>query len=768
MALDLIEQSYPVDEAGITARAVHQLERGEADGSGTPARWRATGSDPRFALDDNRGSPLRVRGGWYWLAIEFATDSGELHAPRLYVDYGGGYSETDSFPLAALAGAHGIAGVVRFTKHVQRLRFDPANRASEFTLGRITLKRLSKPAAALSLYRAIASRDGQPLRLAREALTIAWRGRPRLRGVGDWLYQRYAGLEASIPLEYPDWVARFDTYGWSERRRMARDAQALQDPPLISLVMPVYNTPEAWLKRCIESVRRQVYPHWELCIADDASNAPHVRRMLRRYARRDRRIKVVFRESNGHISAASNSALELAGGEWIALLDHDDELPAHALYAVAQAIHEHPDARLIYSDEDKINERGQRFDPYFKPDWNYDLFLGQNMISHLGVYHADLVRSVGGFREGFEGSQDYDLALRCIERIQSGQILHIPRVLYHWRAIAGSTALAPDEKNYAAVAGGRALQEHFARTGEAARAEVHSFGYRVRRGFNGDPPSVSLIIPTRDRIDLLRVCVESILERTEYPDYEIIVVDNQSVEPGTFEYFESLRGRDRVRVLRYDEPFNFSSINNYAVAHSRGELVGLINNDIEAIHSDWLTEMASHAVRPEIGAVGAMLYYPNDTIQHAGVLLGPGGVAGHLYCGMPRGHRGQMSRALVAQELSVITAACVVVKRKIYDEVGGLDPQLQVAFNDVDFCLRILAAGYRNLWTPFAELYHHESASRGYEDTPEKQARFEREIKFMQSRWGDSLLRDPAYNANLTLTGEPFGLAVPPRVARLQ
>lgn len=303
--------------------------------------------------------------------------------------------------------------------------------------------------------------------------------------------------------------------------------------------------------------------------------------------------------------------------------------------------------------------------------------------------------------------------------------------------------------------------------GEAARVEVHPFGYRMRRGFKDKMPSVSLIIPTRDRLDLLRVCVGSILERTEYPDFEVVIVDNQSVECETLEYFENLRKRHNVRVLRYDAPFNFSEINNFAAAQSRGELVGLINNDIEVTHADWLHEMASHAVRPEIGAVGAMLYYPNDTIQHAGVLLGPGGVAGHIYCGMPRGHRGQMSRALVAQEMSAVTAACLMVRRKVYEDVGGLDPELQVAFNDVDFCLRIRAAGYRNLWTPFAELYHHESATRGYEDTPEKQARFESEVKFMQSRWGEILLKDPAYNPNLTLTGTPFGLAVPPRVRRL-
>ena len=728
--------------------------------------WRSTGNDPHFELTDATGQSLRLAAGWYLLHVDMQVGDDESVVPRIYPDYGHGYAETEAVRLEALAHGKGITGVLRFLRDVQAVRYDPLDRAGEFSLGRVRLTRLSRFGAAARMMRAIVAQERSPWRTLCEFARLAWQERARLRGFGDWLYNWHHGARDADAVGYAAWVERYDSLQPEDLRRLARSVKALPSQPLISLVMPTYNTPKRCLERCIDSVRAQVYPNWELCIADDASTAPHVRHLLQRYAQKDARIKVTLRETNGHISAASNSALALAKGEWIALLDHDDELPPHALLTVVEAINAHPEAGLFYSDEDKIDERGQRFDPYFKPDWNYDLFLGQNMICHLGVYRAALVREVGGFRLGFEGSQDYDLALRCIERLQPSQIRHLPQVLYHWRAIAGSTAVSMDEKGYAALAAKRALQEHLARVGAEAEVEIYRHGYRVRRHLRGEfAPMVSLIVPTRDRVHLLRTCVESILERTSYPNYEIVVVDNQSSEPDALAYLYSLRTRGRVRVLRYDEPFNFSAINNYAVAQCDGAIIGLVNNDIETIHADWLDEMVSQAVRPEIGAVGAMLYYPNDTIQHAGVMLGIGGVAAHVYCGAPRGCSGQMSRALLAQGMSVVTAACLLVRREVYEQVGGLDERLQVAFNDVDFCLRVREAGYTNLWTPYAELYHHESASRGYEDTPEKKRRFEGEVHFMLERWGEALKEDPAYNPNLTLTGAPFDLAFPPRAA---
>jgi GT2 family glycosyltransferase/glycosyltransferase involved in cell wall biosynthesis len=566
--------------------------------------------------------------------------------------------------------------------------------------------------------------------------------------------------------DYPAWVRRFDTPSLDQMVSVRAWIETL-DPaqcPHISLLMPTYNPPAQWLVKAIESVRAQYYPHWELCIADDASTEPHVRRILEDYARRDERIRIMLRETNGHISAASNSALALATGEFIALLDHDDELAPHALSEVVLALVQQPDLEFIYSDEDKIDEHGQRFTPYFKPDWNPDLLLAQNYTSHFSVFRTTRLRAIGGFREGYEGSQDWDLTLRATEGLDPARIRHLPRVLYHWRAIPGSTALSVDEKSYPVEAARKALADHFDRCGERVDLELLPGNYwRAKRALPQAIPLVSLVIPTRNRVDLLSTCLGSILEKTRYPRFEIIVVDNRSDDPATLDYLSRLDSQ-RIRVLRYDEPFNYSAINNYAAAHVRGEIIGLLNNDLEVINGDWLDEMVSQAVRPEIGCVGAMLYYPDDTIQHAGVILGLGGVANHAYYKAPRSTDHHFNRAHLVQSYSAVTGACLLVRKEIFDTIGGLNEQdLPIAFNDVDFCLRVMEAGYRNLWTPFAEFYHHESATRGTEDTSEKLERFKNEVAYMRQRWGRLLDNDPAYNRNLSLQHQDFSLSFPPR-----
>lgn len=569
--------------------------------------------------------------------------------------------------------------------------------------------------------------------------------------------------------DYAEWIRRYDTLTGEGRDQMREGLDRMMKQPLISVVMPTYNPKPDWLIEAIESVRKQIYPHWELCIADDASTDQAVRPILERYAKEDPRIKVVFREQNGHISAASNSALELVTGEWVALLDHDDLLAEQALFWVADAINCNPDVRLIYSDEDKLDEVGKRCDPYFKCDWNADLFYSHNLITHLGVYRSDLLNAIGGFKVGLEGAQDYDLALRCIEYIEPKQIHHIPRVLYHWRVHAESTAQSADAKPYAMLAGERALNEHFQRQKINASAELIGHGFRVHYDLPNNQPMVSLIIPTRNGLKLIRQCVESILKKTTYTNYEILIVDNGSDDPATLQYFKELESEARVRVLRDDRPFNYSALNNAAVKVARGELIGLINNDIEVISPEWLSEMVSIALQPKVGAVGAKLWYPNNTLQHGGVVLGIGGFAGHSHKHLPHRQYGYVGRASLIQSFSAVTAACLIIRKTIYEEVGGLnETDLQVAFNDVDFCLRVGEAGYRNVWTPEAELYHHESATRGYEDTPEKQARFAKEGLYMKQRWSVLLLNDPAYSPNLTLDYEDFSLAWPPRVPYLK
>ncbi|CAM3313606.1 glycosyltransferase [Pseudomonas floridensis] len=565
--------------------------------------------------------------------------------------------------------------------------------------------------------------------------------------------------------DYSAWIKRYDTLSDGDRQAMLDDIVTWDSPPFISVIMPVFDPPLDLLRDAIDSIRQQVYPHWELCIADDASRQPAVRDFLKKVQRQHAQIKVVLRSENGHISAASNSALELARGRYVALMDHDDLLPEHALYWVARTIVRHPEAGVIYSDEDKIDQQGRRSDPYFKSDWNAFLFRSQNMISHLGVYQRDLVNRVGRFRTGFEGSQDYDLALRCIEKLNPAQIIHIPRVLYHWRIHAGSTAVAPEEKPYAVHAAVKALNDHLHRTGRKAETELLPFGmYRVHYALPEALPLVSLIIPTRNAWALLKQCIDSIQRLTTYPNYEIIVIDNGSDEAESLMYFAQIDQQSNIRVLRGDGPFNYSALNNRAVSQAHGQLVGLINNDIEIASPDWLENMVSLALQPEVGAVGARLWFPDDRLQHGGVILGIGGIANHAHKFLPKGQYGYFGRAMLIQEFSAVTAACLVIRKSVFEQVGGLDEvNLKIAFNDVDFCLRVQEAGYVNVWTPYAELYHYESATRGFEDSPEKQARFNTEVAYMARRW-PGIKSDYAYNPNLTLDHVDFGLAWPPRI----
>ena len=578
--------------------------------------------------------------------------------------------------------------------------------------------------------------------------------------------KRKIGTLRKVNGDYAEWVRRYDTFDEAKRNQISDRISELPYQPLISVIMPVYNPPISFLEAAIRSVQNQLYPHWELCIADDASTNPDVPTLLSRYASEDARIKVIYREKNGHISAASNSALELATGEFVALLDHDDELPEHALYCIAEAINQHSQASIIYSDEDKINEVGNRFDPYFKCDFNYELFLAQNMISHLGVYRRTLLDEIGGFRAGYEGSQDYDLALRALEKIEPTQIVHVPHVLYHWRAIPGSTARNVNEKNYALEAARQAVQDHLQRCDIEAvvspAPESPEYN-RVQFRLPAVLPLVSIIIPTRDRADLLSPCIDSILKRSSYPNFEIVVIDNGSVEPATRQLFDRLP-TDRVRVVRDDSPFNFSALNNRGARAAKGGMLCLMNNDIEVLTPDWLEEMVSFAHRADIGCVGARLWYPSGLLQHGGVITGVGGVAGHAHLNLLRGDRGYFNRAVLHQSFSAVTAACLLVRRSVFEQVGGLDEALAVAYNDVDFCLRVREAGYRNVWTPYAEMAHHESATRGYETTPAKQARLEQEMNLLRQRWGEQLFNDPAYSPNLNLNKPDFDLAFPPRV----
>ncbi|EGO8267661.1 glycosyltransferase family 2 protein [Enterococcus faecalis] len=559
---------------------------------------------------------------------------------------------------------------------------------------------------------------------------------------------------------YPNWLARNEVL---DIEAMTQEITTFHYQPKISIAMPVYNVEEKWLRLCIDSILNQVYTNWELCMADDASTDPNVKKILTEYQQLDERIRVVFREQNGHISEATNSALAIATGEFVALLDNDDELAINAFYEVVKVLNENPELDLIYSDEDKIDMDGNRSDPAFKPDWSPDLLLGTNYISHLGVYRRSILEEIGGFRKGYEGSQDYDLVLRFTEKTTKERIKHIPKVLYYWRMLPTSTAVDQGSKGYAFEAGLRAVQDALVRrgiNGHATHGAANGL-YDVYYDIESEK-LVSIIIPTKNGYKDVQRCVSSIIEKTTYQNYEIIMADNGSTDPKMHELYaefeQQLPGRFFVESI--DIPFNFSTINNRAAKKAHGEYLLFLNNDTEVITENWLTLMVSFAQQERIGCVGAKLLYPNNTVQHAGVILGLGGVAGHGHYGYPHGDLGYFGRLAINVNYSAVTAACLLMKKADFDAVGGFEEAFTVAFNDVDLCLKVQALGRDNVWLHEAELYHFESQTRGYDDKGKKKKRFEQEKVMMEEKWGPLIENDPFYNPNLTRDIPNFSLRI--------
>ena len=722
---------------------------------GPVGSYRAVHGDPQFRLEGLEA----FRGRWVRLRIEMSAEERLRWNPSLYFDTGSGFSQETAMRLPPPERDGGCHFILQVPHELRNARFDPIEYPCEFRLGVAEANDVTSAEAAAAMIETIE-------RFAPEAASLqVWRKVIAECGLASDKDLEFERLNA----EYHEVVCRLGSYlRWIElneppRARYGELAEQSRHWPsrsLVSVVMPTYNTREDLLRAAIESVLHQVYPHWELCIADDASTQPHVRHVIEEYAGRDSRIKACFRTRNGHIAAASNSALELATGEFAAFLDHDDALHPLALHYVAEAINRHPGCELLYSDEDKLGQDGIRRDPYFKCDLNPELLLAHNLICHLATYRLQRLREVGGLREGYEGAQDYDLALRMIDRVGPGKVVHIPHVLYHWRIGEGSTALSTDEKPYAQIAAQKGIADHLARCGLRGRVVNAPEAPGMNRVVFDLPalvPKVTIIVPTRDRLDLLRMCVESVLSRTTYPDYELLIVDNGSVEPATLQFLRQLPA-GHCRVIRDESPFNFAALNNLAARAARGEFLCLLNNDIEVLTPEWLEEMMRFGLQEGVGAVGARLWFPDGRLQHGGVILGIGGVAGHSHKGLPRGNSGYFGRAVLHHRVSAVTAACLLVRKSTYLSVGGLDEKLQVAFNDIDFCLRVREEGLHNVWTPYAELIHHESATRGYETTPEKKSRFEGEVRLMQARWRDALLHDPAYSVNLSLEHEDFSL----------
>ena len=559
-------------------------------------------------------------------------------------------------------------------------------------------------------------------------------------------------------IDYKEWLQEHKP---SEKELEKQKNQVFAYAPKISVLVPVYNTPEEFLKQMIQSVRVQTYPNWELCIANANPANDNVRRIIDICTRKDSRIKVVDVVENEGIAQNTNRALDIATGEYVGLLDHDDLLEESALYEIVKRINENEKTDVLYSDEDKVTTNLEEyFAPNFKPDFNLDMLRSNNYICHFFVAKKELVEEVGRFRAVYNGAQDYDLILRCVEKAE--HIEHIAKILYHWRIHQESTADNPLSKMYAYDAGKEAIEEHLKRCqteGEVSLTDNLGF-YRVKYKISGNP-LISILIPNKDQKETLDKCLRSIEKLTDYDNYEIIIIENNSTEKETFEYYNEISKKEKIRVIYWQGEFNYSAINNFGAGHARGDYLLLLNNDMEVINGDWLQEMLSHCQREEVGAVGARLYYPDDTVQHAGIIIGIGGVAGSVFVGMKRGYTGYMHRASIQQDLSAVTAACMLIKRSVFEEVGGLEEKLQIAFNDVDLCLRIRKKGYLIVYDPYVELYHYESKTRGPEDTKEKVRRFQSEIEYMRSHWISILKNgDPAYNPNLTLKKWDYSLKV--------
>lgn len=582
------------------------------------------------------------------------------------------------------------------------------------------------------------------------------------------LWHDYCALfeESASLVSYQDWASRFDTPNQEVCKAMQDRLGRFSVCPVFAIGIEVTEPLSAHWETALRSVVEQIYPYWRLVIVDlrpDQGGVP----LLPSESRADTRIQIVSGETAAERHTAAERLL-VQSGSWILFHGQHDLLPKHALYVLADALERTPDVDMIYSDQDDIDQDGVRHSPCFHPAWNEDLVLSSGRLLGLSAYRTEVFVAAGGRDRHHGDASCYDMTLRCLTHTKPDRILHIPRVLYHHREERASARKLVaryhlnDERR-------RAIERHLARRGADASVSMTAYGYRIQYAVPESPPLVTLIIPTRNGFSLLSRCVDSIIERTRYRPFEIVIVDNGSDERDTLEYMTRVSRDHGVRLLRDDRPFNYSALNNRAVEMAQGEFVVLVNNDIEVLDGGWLDELMGHALRPGIGVVGAKLLYTNDTVQHAGVIMGLSGCADHLSRGLGRDEPGYMERAVLTQSLSAVTGACLVVRRSLYRRLGGLnESDLKVAFNDVDFCLRVRQAGYAVIWTPHAVLYHHESATRGSDDTAEKIARADREIEYMRKHWGDVIFNDPAYNPNLSLDRSDCQLAWPPRVPSLE
>jgi len=749
---------------GFDIRALLPWQQLEATEDGG---WRSTGDDPQFIV------PCQLPAGW--ARIRLRMTSSVRGRWELYADTGHGFRMIDCIERADIGNEAELNFHVRFDAPVRAMRFDPLDRAGEFRIESLQVEPVPAPHA---LVRAIAAKvsllrqHGLIGRCAIRGLGLLARGE-----IGVFWHKLFRGLQAptiagpdfaNLNADYQVW-RRQHRLTMPDRRQIANTVAAMADPPRLSVLLPVYNTPENWLRRAVDSVLQQLYPHWELCIADDGSTAPHVRRVLEAYAASEPRIRLEFLGGNRGISAASNAALALATGEYVALLDHDDELAEHALFRMAETVAADRGLDMVYSDEDKIDRDGRHVEPFFKPDWSPESFLGCMYTCHLGLYRTALVRDVGGFRGEFDGAQDYDLVLRLSER--TTRIGHVPDVLYHWRKLPESTASRVDAKPLAAERGRRALQEHLERTGQQGRVEPGALPglHRVRfaitgRSAKGDRhlylagsgrpdkgacpllPRVSIIVPSACRPTIIDGkttyhivrCVESIHRKSSYDNYDILLVHGRDdVSPELAAELERLR----VNRLACDGEFNWSAAMNQGAAAAWGDHFLFLNDDTEVLSADWIESLLEFSQQPEIGAVGAKLVFPTGKLQHAGVVVA-GCTPRHAFYRFPGCFPGYFSNNLMHRNVAAVTGACLMTRAEVFQGLGGFCQEMPLNYNDIDYCLRVVTGGRRVVLTPYAQLIHHEACT--------KAGTFEAELDAFRARWQKRWSRDRYYNPNLS------------------
>lgn len=702
--------------------------------------------------------------GWAVLSLH-RLDGAPGFRPTLELEAGPSDFDPQRIPLNHV-GSRSFGRLIHLPPGLRALRLQPLDAEGAFHLDKVTLRecgRLELWGRMLikALQRALRHPSAVPALFSAGIQTL-------MRGGSSILVGRLLGSPTTFSHDnYQSWIDRYDILSASDRRRISQRIRELPYQPLISVIMPVHDPNANLLARAIESVQTQLYQNWQLCIADDASADSRVREVLSRYSSEDDRLKVTYRETKGHISAASNTALGLATGEFVALLDHDDELSEHALYLVVEALNEYPDADIVFSDEDKIDGEGNRSTPHFKPDLSPDSLLSHNCISHLCVYRSSLLRRIGGFREGYEGSQDWDLVLRAIEQSSPDRIHHVPFVLYHWRITAGSAASGIGAKPYALESARRTIRAHLRRRGvdgtvKPAPIAVH---HRVKYAVGAPPPRVAIIIPSTDQVGVLEACIESIDRRTDYSNYEIIVVGRDGPEADQNRCLRRLERSGRARLLSCDQRSSRPALDNWAAEQASGDVIVFLDNRIAVISSGWLRELVSLAIREETGAVGAKLVGPSGLLEHAGMVLDRSCARRALLAGFPGAAEGYFGKAHLIQNFSAVAAACMGVRREVFQEVGGFDEELSMASADIDLCLRLRSRGYWIAWSPHI-LMQHESPSWSSDAPSNSREQVpERERRLYSERWGG--FEDPFYNSNLSLEPhQEFQLAFPPRVRK--